>query len=146
LNALLGYGYAILQSRVHAVVGTVGLDPYLGFLHQLGRSRPAFVLDMLEEFRAPIVDFTCVHLVRRWGNEGWWETTEEGARLAEEAKRELIASLEQRLARHTVHAPTRSRVTWTRAIELQVRGLAAALTRGVDRYRPVRPARLTRRA
>ncbi len=138
LNALLGYGYAILQSRVHAAVGAVGLDPWLGFLHHVGRPRPGFVLDMMEEFRAPVVDYTCWRLVHELGPEGWWEATPEGARLSDEAKRALIERVERRLASQTLHGPTRTRVTLERAIELQVRGFAAALSAGRRAYRPLR--------
>ncbi len=140
LNALLGYGYAVLQSRVHAAVATVGLDPWLGFLHHVGRPRPGFVLDMMEEFRAPVVDYTCWRLVPELGPDGWWQPSDEGARLSDDAKRALIERLEHRLASFTVHGPTRTRVTLERAIELQVRGFAAVLSAGRRAYRPLREA------
>lgn len=138
LNALLGYGYAILQGRVHAAVGIVGLDPWLGFLHQVGRPRPAFVLDMMEEFRAPVVDFTCWRLVHELGPQGWWQQGERGARLNDDAKRALIDRVERRLASFTLHGPTKTRVTLERAIELQVRGFASVLSAGTRTYQPLR--------
>jgi len=64
---------------------------------------------------------------------------EEGAaRLSEDAKRALIEAMEGRLASQTVHAPTNSRVTLERAIELQVRDFAAGLEGASGRYRPLR--------
>jgi CRISPR-associated protein Cas1 len=142
LNALLGYGYAILQSRVHAAVAVVGLDPWLGFLHQVGRPRPGFVLDMMEEFRAPIVDYTCWRLLQGLGASGWWEPTPQGARLGDQAKRTLIEAIERRLASQTAHGPTKTRTTLEGAIELQVRGFAAVLSGGRRAYRPLREAPL----
>ena len=140
LNALLGYGYAILQSRVHAAVAVVGLDPWLGFLHHVGRPRPGFVLDMMEEFRAPVVDYTCWRLVQELGPDGWWEASSEGARLSDPARRMLIERIERRLASFTLHGPTKTRVTLERAIELQIRGFAAVLSAGRRAYRPLREA------
>ena len=35
---------------------TAGLDPYVGFLHQLHYNRPSLPLDLVEEFRPVIVD------------------------------------------------------------------------------------------
>lgn len=140
LNALLGYGYAILQSRVHAAVAVVGLDPWLGFLHHVGRPRPGFVLDMMEEFRAPVVDYTCWRMVEELGPSGWWEASAEGARLSDSAKRALIERIERRLASYTLHGPTKTRVTLERAIELQVRGFAAVLSAGKRGYLPLREA------
>lgn len=145
LNALLSYGYAILQSRVHTAVALVGADPWIGFLHQLGRPRPAFVLDMMEEFRAPVVDFTCWRLVGAWGPEGWWSETPEGARLGDEARRELIARVEARLAARVLHRPTNTRVTMERAIELQIRSFAAGLKGHWGRYQPLKPLASGRR-
>lgn len=142
LNALLGYAYAILQSRVHAAVATVGLDPWLGFLHHVGRPRPGFVLDMMEEFRAPVADFTCWRLLQELeqgrGADPWWEQRGDGVYLSDEAKRLLIEKLERRLLAETLHGPTRTRVTFGRAIELQVRGFAAILSGGRQTYQPLR--------
>jgi CRISPR-associated protein Cas1 len=139
LNALLSYGYAVLQSRVHSAVGTVGMDPHIGFLHQIGRPRPAFVLDMMEEFRPVVVDYTCWRLAQSWEADGWWERDGEGVRLADEARKALIGAIEQRLGATTRHAATNTRVTVERAIELQVRGFAAGIDGRWDRYRPLRP-------
>lgn len=36
----------------------VGLDPYLGLYHSERYGKPALVLDMVEEFRVPVVDST----------------------------------------------------------------------------------------
>jgi CRISPR-associated protein Cas1 len=34
----------------------MGFDPYLGFYHRVAYGRPSLALDLLEEFRAPLVD------------------------------------------------------------------------------------------
>lgn len=137
VNALLNYGYAILQSRVHSAVCTVGLDPFIGFLHLPNRPRPSFVLDMMEEFRPLVVEFSCWRLLQELGD-GWWGMEGGMARLGESAKRSLISAVEGRLGSYTVHAPTNSRVTIERAIELQVRDFAAGLEGDWGRYRPLR--------
>lgn len=138
VNALLGYAYAILQSRVHSAVAVVGLDPYIGFLHPPGRGRPSLVLDMVEEFRPLVAEYTCWRLLRRLGDSGWWTVEDGSARLTDEAKRALIEAVEARLSSYTVHAATNSRVTLERAIELQVRDFAAGLEGDWRRYRPLR--------
>jgi CRISP-associated protein Cas1 len=134
LNALLNYGYAVLESKVESAVLTVGLDPNLGFLHQLGRPRPAFVLDMMEEFRPLLVDFTCWRLLPRLGPESGWFGASDHHRLGEAARRALIGALERRLAAQVLHAATRARVTLRRAIELQVAAFGAMLHNGRRRF------------
>jgi CRISPR-associated protein Cas1 len=65
LNALLSFAYGLLRGLVHGACEVVGLDPYLGFLHGLRPARPALVLDLMEEFRAPVADRFALSLVNR---------------------------------------------------------------------------------
>jgi len=56
VNALLNYGYGILYSQVWGAVLNAGLEPFAGFLHVDRPGKPSLVLDLVEEFRQPIVD------------------------------------------------------------------------------------------
>jgi CRISPR-associated protein Cas1 len=53
---MLNYGYGILYNEVERMCLYVGLDPYLGLYHSERYGKPALVLDLVEEFRVPIVD------------------------------------------------------------------------------------------
>lgn len=55
-NALLSFGYALLQKDMTTTVELVGLDPYLGCFHALEYGRPSLILDLMEEFRPLAVD------------------------------------------------------------------------------------------
>ena len=63
INALLSFGYTLLVYSIQSVVSTIGLDPYLGFLHAPAYSRPSLVLDLMEEFRPAVVDDLILALV-----------------------------------------------------------------------------------
>lgn len=65
INALLSLGYTLLVNVLMAALESVGLDPYQGILHAEARNRPALALDLLEEFRAPLVDSLALALTRR---------------------------------------------------------------------------------
>jgi len=56
VNALLNYGYGILYSQVWGAVLNAGLEPFAGFLHVDRPGKPSLVLDLVEEFRQPVVD------------------------------------------------------------------------------------------
>ncbi|WP_272819415.1 CRISPR-associated endonuclease Cas1 [Scytonema hofmannii] len=56
VNALLSFSYALLKTQVTAAVHLAGLDPYIGYLHEVHHGQPAMVLDLMEEFRALISD------------------------------------------------------------------------------------------
>jgi len=55
VNALLNYGYAVLESQVRIAIAELGLDPTLGYLHVCQPGRQAFVYDLMEPYR-PQVD------------------------------------------------------------------------------------------
>ncbi len=56
VNSLLNYGYGILYSHVWGATINAGLEPFAGFLHVDRPGKPSLVLDLIEEFRQPIVD------------------------------------------------------------------------------------------
>jgi CRISPR-associated protein Cas1 len=66
INMALNYGYKILQSQVEHALLLAGLDPYGGFVHVDRPGKPSLVLDVMEEFRQPVVDRT----IFGWLNKG----------------------------------------------------------------------------
>src|SRR5690606_1629977 len=65
VNVLLNYGYGILYGEVQNALVLAGLEPYAGLLHTDRPGKPSLTLDLIEEFRAPIVDRTVVGLLNR---------------------------------------------------------------------------------
>src|SRR5205823_6539636 len=62
-NALLNYGYGILYAHVWGAVVNAGLEPFAGFLHVDRPGKPSLVLDLVEEFRQPVVDRTVIAFI-----------------------------------------------------------------------------------
>lgn len=56
VNALLSFGYCMVHAEITGQVSAVGLDPQVGFLHVRRAGRAALPLDLVEEFRIPVVD------------------------------------------------------------------------------------------
>lgn len=65
VNACLSFGYVFLTTLVEGDVAAAGLDPMLGAFHQPEYGRPSLALDLVEEFRAPIVDSVVLRLINR---------------------------------------------------------------------------------
>jgi CRISPR-associated protein Cas1 len=65
INALLSFGYQVLWNHLLALVEVQGLDPYFGFLHESSERHAALVSDLIEEFRAPIVDSLVLYLINK---------------------------------------------------------------------------------
>jgi CRISPR-associated protein Cas1 len=62
INALLNYGYAILVSEIRKFLNSIGLDPQIGFLHEILSSRTPLVYDLQELFRW-IIDLSVIQLL-----------------------------------------------------------------------------------
>jgi CRISPR-associated protein Cas1 len=65
VNALLSFGYSFLARELQAALEAVGLDPYIGFFHDITYGRASLSLDLMEEFRHPLVDRLVLRLFNR---------------------------------------------------------------------------------
>lgn len=66
-NAMLSLGYTLLMYEIYAEIENRGMNPYIGFCHQLHSGHPALASDLMEEWRAVVVDSVVMSLVQ--GNE-----------------------------------------------------------------------------
>lgn len=133
VNALLNYGYAILEGEVWRGVHYAGLDPYGGFLHVDRPGRPSMVLDLMEEFRQQLVDKTVIGLVSRGevSPEGF-EMVEGVCRMSDGVRKRLLRAVLERFERYVRHRGERRR--WTDIILLQARGVAKYLRGEASSY------------
>jgi len=65
VNCLLSFGYGMLRVAVLGALEHVGLDPYIGYLHGVRSGKPSLALDLMEEFRPPLVDRLVATLFNR---------------------------------------------------------------------------------
>lgn len=56
VNALLSFFATLLTTRILSLVDAAGLDPYLGALHATANNKPSLALDLMEPYRAPVVE------------------------------------------------------------------------------------------
>ncbi len=128
VNAALNYGYGILYSQLWGAVLNAGLEPFAGFLHVDRPGKPSLVLDLIEEFRQPIVDRTVIAYL----NKGSRLTMEND--LLDEASRRALA--EKVLERLDSQATFRGKQYKLRSIiQIQARALVMFL-RGEGEYKP----------
>jgi len=62
INALLNYGYSILESMVRKDINTIGLDVSIRYLHEIDHSKHPLVYDLQELFRY-VVDYSFIELL-----------------------------------------------------------------------------------
>ncbi|OON91539.1 MAG: CRISPR-associated endonuclease Cas1, partial [Epulopiscium sp. Nele67-Bin001] len=65
VNALLSFFYTLLTNDCANALESVGLDSYIGFMHQDRPGRKSLALDIMEELRAHMVDRFVVTLINK---------------------------------------------------------------------------------
>ncbi len=97
-NSFLSYGYTVLLGEVISLLIAHGLDPYIGFYHVLRYGRPSLALDLMEEFRHPVIDTIVLEL---WSHKIIKEEDfeEKGGRyfLKQEGKKKFFELYERRM-------------------------------------------------
>lgn len=65
VNAMLSFAYTLLANDAAAALETVGLDAYVGFMHQDRPGRASLALDLMEELRGIYADRFVLSLINR---------------------------------------------------------------------------------
>lgn len=139
VNALLSLGYTLLATAVHGSVGEVGLDPYLGALHGAQTGRPSLVLDLMEEWRAPLVDALVLAAInKRSLRPGDFEEVGPGEPviIRRDGVRWFVTLFERRLAAQVTYRERR--LTYRQVLVEQARLLARLLRGEEEAYEPFR--------
>jgi len=124
INALLSLGYSMLAKELTGVCHTVGLDPFLGFLHQPRYGRPALALDLMEEFRPLIADSVAISLVNRGEVDlSDFIRSAAGTFLNEQGRRAFWEAYFRRMDTEVSHPQFGYAMAYRRMLEVQARQL-----------------------
>ncbi|RLC44731.1 MAG: type I-MYXAN CRISPR-associated endonuclease Cas4/Cas1 [Candidatus Coatesbacteria bacterium] len=122
-NALLGFGYALLNRSVLQSIIAVGLEPAFGFLHQPRTAAHPLVLDIMELFRVPVWDIPLIGSInrRQWDTEQDFSVTRDRVWLSGSGRKKAINLYERRLEDRWKHPVAGYSLSYARTIELEVR-------------------------
>lgn len=118
----------------------MGLHTHFGNLHVPRDNHPALVSDLMEEFRAQLVDSLVSYLVNSkiLNSEDFTLPDERGGVfLQPHALKKFLKHWEEKLQSELTHPHTGYKVSFRRCLELQVREYIACLMGEVDTYRPM---------
>lgn len=62
-NSMISFGYSIFYRNIIGAIERHGLHPYFAYLHKLKFGHAALASDLIEEYRAPLIDKTVVEFV-----------------------------------------------------------------------------------
>lgn len=122
-NALLSFGYGMLQTAVHRAAVAVGLEPALGFYHRPRTAAPPLVLDVMELFRTTLWEIPLIGSVNRlqWNVDRDFAISPGQIWLSDTGRKTAIALFEERLEESHKHPHTGQALSYARMIELELR-------------------------
>lgn len=141
-NSMLSLGYSILMNEVYCKIEMKGMNPYFGFIHRDAEKHPTLASDMMEEWRAVIVDSTVMSMIN--GHEiskecFTFDLDYPGCYLTKEGLKLFLNKLEKKLQTEVRYLKYIDyAVSFRRAILLQMDCLAKAIEEGnADLYEPI---------
>jgi len=124
VNSLLSFGYTLLYNNVLSLILAEGVNPYLGNLHRSDRKETHLAFDLMEEFRSPVVDTLVMTLVNKQTlkpTDFTWFDKDGGVYLTDMPKRIFLKAFEDRINELVSHPDVQAKVSYRRAIQLQIR-------------------------
>lgn len=142
-NSIISLGYTILMYEIMGEIENRGITPYIGFMHKDIERHPTLASDLLEEWRAVIVDATVMSMIQ--GNEisinEFSKDEETGAVIISKNGVNLfIKKLEKKLQSNMNYLEYLEHpVSFRRAIWWQVSKIVKCIDNGnFDDYMPIR--------
>jgi len=129
VNASLNYAYAILYSRIQYHAVKAGLSIHVSFLHALYENKPTLVYDMIEEFRAFVVD----RVVFSMFSKGEPIKLDKDGRLTRKSRQLITQAVLEKLGAFTRHKKASKKIDTI--ISEQAYMLARSIKTGT-RYKP----------
>ena len=133
----------MLMNEIYGKLENRGLNPYFGFMHQDREKHPTLASDLMEEWRAVIVDAVVMNLIN--GHEikieqFSYDTYGNGVFLNRDAMKIFINKMEKRMGTDNSYLKhIEYRVSFRRSLELQIDSLIYAMQEeDMDLYQPVR--------
>lgn len=138
VNALLSFIYALLANSCASALESVGLDPYVGFVHTDRPGRESLALDLMEEFRPAFADrfvLSCIN--NRVVNAKMFDKSDSGAVFLNDAgRRAVLKAWQERKKEVLTHPFLKEKMPWGLVPFVQALLLARFLRGDLDAYPP----------
>ena len=136
INVMLSFVYTLICNDMTAALETVGLDPYVGFMHTLRPGRASLALDMMEEFRAYLGDRLVLSLVnkRQITIKDFLQQGDEGIIMTDSGRRIILSAWQSRKKEMITHPYLNEKVSIGLLPYIQSMLLARFVRKDLDDY------------
>ena len=138
VNAMLSFSYSLLTGSCTSALESVGLDPYVGFIHSVRPGRESLALDLMEELRPVVADRFVLYCVNnRIVHRSMFEKSGSGAvSLTEKGRRVFLKTWQDRKKETLTHPFLKEKIPWGLVPYVQALLLARFLRGDLDDYPP----------
>lgn len=138
INAILSFAYTILAGDCANALSSVGLDPYVGFMHGDRPGRMSLALDLMEELRPIVADRFVLTLINTKAIQAsHFEKQKDGAVLLNDDGRKVFFGSWQNHKKETLtHPYLKEKIEWGLVPYIQALLLARTIRGDIDEYPP----------
>ena len=138
VNSLLSFAYTLLSNDIAAALETVGLDPYVGFMHQDRPGRASLANDLIEELRAPIADRFVLSLINRnqLHADDFEINENKSVYIKDDARKAFISAWQKNKQEKLTHPYLNEKISWGLVPYAQALLMARYLRGDLDQYPP----------
>lgn len=136
VNAMLSFAYTLATGMCSSALETVGLDPFVGFMHTDRPGRRSLALDLVEEFRAVMCDkFVLMLINKRMVSGKDFEKRENGTVvMIEEARKNFITAWQDKKNQTITHPFLEEKVEWGMVPYVQALLMSRYIRNDLDDY------------
>lgn len=138
VNALLSFSYTLLASMCSSALYSVGLDPYVGFMHKDRPGRISLALDLMEELRSVYADRFILTMINKnmLGENDFLQKENQAVIFTEDGKKKFLNSWQLKKKETLTHPYLQEKVEWGMVPYVQAMLLARYLRGDIDEYPP----------
>lgn len=138
MNALLSFAYSLLAHDCTGALSSVGLDPYVGFLHRDRPGRTSLALDLMEELRGIIADRFVLTLINNRVLDGgdFLQRENGGVLLTDGARKKFLSAWQEKKRQQITHPYLKEQLPWGLVPYVQALLLARFMRGDLDGYPP----------
>lgn len=138
VNALISFVYTLLAHDTASALETVGMDPYVGFLHRDRPGRISLALDLMEEFRSILADRFVLTLIntRQISGKGFVRQENGSVLMNDDTRKTILTAWQKKKQEKITHPLLGEKIEWGLVPYSQALLLTRRLRGDIDAYPP----------
>lgn len=138
VNALLSFAYTLLTNNIVSALETVGLDPYVGFMHTDRPGRVSLALDLLEELRSVFADRFVISLINKKmiSSDGFIKKENGAIIMDDDTKKIFLSAYQEKKQEKITHPFLEEKIEWGMVPYVQSLLLARFIRGDIEEYPP----------